>query len=195
MFLPVFLGFCTLSQPRILISSDTPTASSIKHPEFLDPPHCLSKATKPSTYTPKYYYTKAIKIKQRTADTKHRRPISLGDALLKSEHTLASISKSECHIVAHIAPTTSFSLRFYYPSSAETPTYSEYTMYHPPQIRKTMVTLGVIGCGNLGRRLIRGFRTLPLCHVKAVCDRNKKHCIPSPTSSDSLNTKATTIAC
>lgn len=35
------------------------------------------------------------------------------------------------------------------------------------------LTVGLIGCGYWGPNLIRNFRNLPACHLKAVCDRDE----------------------
>lgn len=39
---------------------------------------------------------------------------------------------------------------------------------------KTTISIGVIGCGYWGPNLVRNFRSLPDCHVTAVCDPNEE---------------------
>jgi predicted dehydrogenase len=39
---------------------------------------------------------------------------------------------------------------------------------------KKPISLGVVGCGYWGPNLLRNFRSLPNCHVKAMCDVSQK---------------------
>ena len=44
-----------------------------------------------------------------------------------------------------------------------------------------MISIGVIGCGDIGRILIRTLSTIPTCQLKAICDQNEKKLKADPS--------------